>query len=110
MLVLVHTPPALATFSPRMRKNLYGVSEDANLGAILTHRGVLFLAVAVACAYAAFDVDARRTATLVAGISMLGFFAVYIGAGLPKGRLRTIALMDLVATPALIWVAIESWL
>jgi hypothetical protein len=110
VLVLVHTPPALAAFSPRLRQRLYGVSEDASLGVILTHRGVLFLAVAVACAYAALDADARRLATIIAAISMLGFFAAYAAAGLPKGQLRTIALMDLIATPALVFVISDAWL
>jgi hypothetical protein len=100
----------LAAFSPTLRKGLYGVSEDASLGVILTHRGALFLAVAVACAYAAFDPEARRLATIVAAISMLGYFAVYASAGLPKGQLRTIALMDLIATPALIFVLWDAWL
>lgn len=109
MLVLVHTPPALAAFSPGLRRRLYGVNEDANLGVILTHRGVLFLAVAVACVYAALAPDGRRLATIVAAISMLGFFAVYASAGMPKGQLRTIALMDLIATPALAFVAWEAW-
>jgi hypothetical protein len=109
VLTLVHTPPALAAFSPRLRKRLYGVSEDASLGVILTHRGVLFLAVAVACAYAAVDADARRLATIIAAISMLGFLAAYAAAGRPKGQLRAIALIDLIATPALAFVIFDAW-
>jgi hypothetical protein len=110
VLILVHTPPALASFSPRLRQRLYGVAEDASLSVILTHRGVLFLAVATACAYALFDPQSRQLASIVAAISVLGFLLTYALAGLPKGQLRSIALMDLIAAPALVIAAANAWL
>lgn len=109
VLALVHAPPALATFSPQLRQRMYGVSEDATLGVILTHRGILFLAVAVSCIYAVFENDGRRLASIVAGISMLGFLALYALAKLPKGRMRAIALMDALALPALAFALIDAW-
>ena len=36
-LVLVHAPPALATFSPQMRKRMYGV-DDAHLLIVTSDR------------------------------------------------------------------------
>lgn len=108
-LVLVHTPPALATFFPALRRRLYGVDENPQLAAILTHRGVLFLAVAVVCAYAASAPSARQAASIVAAISVAGFLLTYAGAGFPKGPLRSIALVDFVALVPLIIVTLDAW-
>jgi hypothetical protein len=107
-LVLVHVTPAAAAFSPRLRQRMYGVTEDATLAVILSHRGVLFLAVAAACAYAAFDPASRQLASIVAGISVLGFLAIYALSGQPK-RLRSIALIDLIAVAPLAWAIADAW-
>jgi hypothetical protein len=107
-LVLVHTPPALATFSPQMRKRMYGVDDSGSLGPILVHRGVLFLAVASVCALAAFNAEARVAALLVTSISLLGFLIVYAIARAPK-RLRTIALVDAIALIPLALVGADVW-
>jgi hypothetical protein len=107
-LVLVHTPPALATFSPSLRNRMYGVDGSDPLGLILTHRGVLFLAVASVCVLAAFNIEARLAAALVTSISLLGFLAAYVVAGAPK-RLRTIALVDAVALIPLAFVLFDVW-
>jgi hypothetical protein len=109
-LVLVHTPPALATFLPALRRRMYGVDEGGALGVILTHRGVLFLAVAAVCVYAAFEFDARRAASIMAAISVLGFLVIYAGAGFPKGSLRRVALADAVALLPLAAVAADAWI
>lgn len=108
-LVLVHTPPALATFSSRLRQRMYGVEDGGTLGVILTHRGVLFLAIAALCAYAAFAPDARRAASLAAAISVVGFLIIYVTSGAPE-RLRSIALTDAVAVIPLIAVSYDAWL
>lgn len=107
-LVLVHTPPALATFSAPMRKRMYGVDDGGPLGLILSHRGVLFLAVASVCVLAAFNAEARLAAALVTAISVLGFLIGYVLAGSPK-RLRTIALVDAAALIPLAIVLIDVW-
>lgn len=107
-LALIHTPPALAAFSPALRKRMYGVEEGGALGLILAHRGVLFLAVAVACVFAAFNVEARPLATIVTAISLLGFLIGYALMGAPK-RLRTIALTDAVGLIPLAAVLVEAW-
>lgn len=109
IIALIHTPPALAAFSPQLRKRMYGVDETPALSVMLTHRGVLFLAVALACAFAAFNTNARQVATIVAGVSVFGFLIVYAAANFPKGPLRTIALMDVVAAIALIYAAFGAW-
>jgi len=107
-LVLVHVMPAAAAFSPRLRQRMYGVTEDSTLAAILSHRGVLFLAVAVACGYAAFDPASRQLAAIVAAISVPGFLAIYAASGMPK-RLRSIALIDLIAVAPLAWAVADAW-
>lgn len=109
-LMLVHTPPALAAFSPALRRRMYGVNEDGQLGLILTHRGILFLAVAVVCLYAALlPGDGRRAAAVVTTISLVGFLALYIGAKAPKGPLRPIAIADTIALAPLAVVIIDAW-
>lgn len=108
LVALIHTPPALAAFSPRLRARLYGVEETPTLGAILAHRGVLFLAVALACVFAAFNAESRQLATIVAGVSVFGFLAVYAMAKFPNA-LRSIALMDVVAAVALVFAALDAW-
>lgn len=108
-LVLVHAPPALATFSPRMRKRMYGVDDAGPLGLILSHRGVLFLAVASVCALAAFNAEARLAASLVTSISVVGFLIGYALAGAPK-RLRTIAIVDAAALIPLAYVLFDVWI
>ena len=107
-LMLVHTPPALATFSAKLRQRMYGVEEGGPLGVILTHRGVLFLAVAAVCVLAAFVPGARIAAGLVVSISVLGFLATYLLGGSPR-QLRTIALMDAIALAPLALVLIDVW-
>lgn len=107
-LLLVHTPPALATFLPQMRKRMYGVDDAGPLGLILAHRGVLFLAVVSVCLLAAFNAEARLAAALVTSISVLGFLIGYVLAGAPK-RLRTIALVDALALIPLALVLLDVW-
>jgi hypothetical protein len=87
---------------------MYGVDEGGPLGVILTHRGVLFLAVAAVCVLAAFVPSARVAAALVVSISLIGFLATYVLGGAPK-RLRTIALIDAIALAPLALVLIEVW-
>lgn len=107
-LLLVHTPPALATFLPQMRKRMYGVDDAGPLGLILAHRGVLFLAVASVCLLAAFNAEARLAAALVTSISVLGFLIGYVLAGAPK-RPRTIARVDALALMPLALVLFDVW-
>jgi hypothetical protein len=108
VLLLIHVMPAAAAFSPRLRKRMYGVEENGVLGVILAHRGFLFLAVAAACAYAAFDTASRPLATIVTAISVLGFLALYVLAGSPKA-LRQIAVVDLIGVPPLVFVFYDAW-
>lgn len=106
-LTLVHTPPALATFSARLRRRMYGL-EPGPLDLILIHRGVLFLAVACVCVLAAVNDEARIAAVLVTSISVLGFLIAYVVAGSPK-RTRTIAIVDAIALIPLAVVIADVW-
>jgi len=108
-LALIHLTPALAFFAPGLVQKLYGLPPQGDLGVLLIHRGVLFLAVCVAAIYAMFSVDARRLAALVLCISMIGLLIVYIRAGLPGGALRKIAVIDFIGLLPLIFVTWRAW-
>ena len=108
-LVAIHASPAAVAVVPGMAQRLYGGAASGNLGILLTHRGVLFLAVLAAAALAIFDDAGRRTASVVAAISMIGFLQLYARAGMPAGPLRTIAWVDLVGLVPLIFVSLAAW-
>lgn len=108
-LALVHLPPAAVLLRPGLTGTLYGTSASGDVGVLLIHRGALFLAVVVLCVFAAIEPSARRAASLVLGISVLGFLAVYAMAGMPAGALRIIALADAVALLPLGWVMWQAW-
>ncbi len=107
-LALIHTPPALAAFSSALRKRMYGVEEDGALGLVLTHRGVLFLAVAAACVFAVFDGAARALASVVVSISLLGFLVAYVMAERPA-RLRAVARIDAIGLIPLGAALLDAW-
>ena len=108
-LVLVHLMPSVVLFVPGMTEKLYQVSPDGDIGILTVHRGALFLAVLAAALYAAFSPAARRVASRVAGISVIGFLFVYARAGMPAGPLRTIAWVDLFAVLPLLLVTWQAW-
>lgn len=99
---LVHLVPALALFRPAMITQLYGVAPGSPVFLLMHHRAALFLAVLVACVWAAFDPGGRKLATLVAAISMLSFLVLYQSYGRPAS-LGTIALVDLIGLIPLAW-------
>ena len=109
MLLLVHLSPTAVLFSPGMVQKLYRLEPSGITGLLLTHRGAQFLAVVVVCAFAAFDVEARRGASLVVAISVIGFLVLYARAGLPTGPLRKIAVVDFLALAPLILVLVTAW-
>jgi hypothetical protein len=110
IIAAIHASPAAVLFRPALTNTLYGVAPDGAAGLLLVHRGGLFLAVFAVAVFAAFVPDARKAATIVAGISVLSFLAIYLLAGAPAGPLRTIALADLVALPPLAVVIWRAWL
>ena len=110
-LALIHAPPALATFLPALRRRLYGgVDERGQLGIILIHRGILFLAVFAACLFAAFNAKAHELATIVVAISVVGFLLVYLRAA-PSSRrpLRNVAAVDAIGLVPLAVVVLDAW-
>lgn len=102
LVALVHLIPALALFRPALITRLYGVAPDSPLFLLMHHRAALFFAVLVACAWAAFDPDGRKLATVIAAISMLSFLFLYHSRGRPAS-LSTIALVDLIGLAPLAW-------
>lgn len=109
LLALVHLSPAAAAVSPALINRLYGVAPAGNLGVILAHRGVLFLAIIAACVCAVFDPPARRALSLVVAVSVVGFLVLYARAGAPAGPLRRIAIVDAIALVPLLVVAVAAW-
>lgn len=96
--------PALALFRPATLTTLYGIAADNPLFLLMQHRAALFLAVFVACIWAAFVPEGRRLAVLVVAISMVSFLALYWMAGSPA-PLKRVALVDLAGLPVLAGVA-----
>lgn len=108
VLAAIHLAPATVLVDPGLTLKLYGVPPDGAAGVLLIHRGALFLAVVAVALLAVFSPEARRAASLVVGISVIGFLAVYTAQGLPAGPLRIIALVDaaaLLPLAACIWLA-----
>jgi len=108
-LALVHLVPSLVLFHPALTERLYSVPASGDVGILLTHRGALFLAVIVACLFAAFDPALRRAMACIVAISVISFLLLYVQAGLPEGNLRTIALTDGAALFPLAYVTWHAW-
>lgn len=106
-LAAVHALPAAVLAKPGLTRSLYGVEPDGDVGILIVHRGALFLAVLAVALHAAVDGSGRRAASLVVGISVVGFLAVYAAMGAPAGPLRTVALVD---AAALIPLALVTWM
>jgi hypothetical protein len=105
VLAIVHATPAAVLFRPSLVQLLYGAAADGPAGILLTHRGALFLGVALAAVWAAFDPQVRRLVSLILAVSLVGFLIVYARAGMPAGPLGTIALVDAMALAPLLLVA-----
>lgn len=110
LLAATHVMPALVFFRPEMTARLYDIAPTGDIGLLLVHRGALFAAVCAAAVFALFDTEARRLASLVLAISIVGFLIVYLRAGAPTGALRTIAIVDLIALAPLAFVLWAAWL
>ena len=109
ILAAVHASPAAVLFKPALTQALYGVPPTGPTGLLVVHRGALFLAVFVVAVFAAFSPDARKAATLVVGISLVGFLTVYMMSGAPQGPIRTIAVVDALALLPLAYVTWSAW-
>ena len=108
-LLLIHVAPAAALFSQGLLQTLYSVNADRELSVLLRHRGALFLAVVVACGFALIDPASRRVASVVVALSLMGYLWLYAEAGMPRGSLRSVAIVDLVALAPLMLVLIDAW-
>jgi hypothetical protein len=108
VLAVVHLPPAAATVVPGLIERLYGVEPKGDVGVLLVHRAVLFLAVAAASVYAVFVRTARPVSSIVVATSIMGFLAVYLRAGSPRA-LHMIAVVDMVVLIPLGVVMVDAW-
>ena len=107
-LALLHLAPAAVLLRPELAARLYDVDPAGTAGALIVHRGALFLAVLVAAVWALFDPGARRLASVVVAISMAGFLLVWWRAGSPEA-LRGIAIADMVGLVPLGVVLWAAW-
>jgi hypothetical protein len=108
-LALIHLLPAVSAFRPSLIERLYGVSPSGDLSVILQHRGVLFVAIVVACIFGALEPSARRPLAIVVAISVVGFLISYARAGMPRGPLRRVALVDAIGLVPLAIVVYVAW-
>ncbi len=108
-LALVHVMPAVVLFAPAMTERLYGVQPTGDVGILIVHRGALFLAIVLAALFAMIDPAARRVASFVVTVSVVGFLVVYARAGMPGGALRTVAIADVAALAPLAFVTWLAW-
>lgn len=109
VLALAHLPPAAVAVRPALLQRLYGVAPHGSEGLLLQHRGLLFVGVALAAALAVFDPDARRAASLVVAVSVLGFLVIYARGGCPAGPLRSIAWVDVALLLPLVFTTHDAW-
>lgn len=104
LLAAIHAVPALALFRPAILTGLYGVASDSPLFLLMQHRAALFMAIFVACVWAAFVPEGRRLAALVVAISIISFLVLFALGGSPA-PLKRIAMVDLAGLPVLAGVA-----
>ena len=109
LLAALHIGPALPAVLPQTIKRLYDVDPSGTIGTLLIHRGVLFLAIAIAALYAIFDPGVRPLSALLLTLSMVGFLIHYLRAGMPDSALRKIAVLDLIGLIPLAWVSWQAW-
>ena len=107
VVALVNLTPGLGVLSAQRLEVLYGVAlADPDLVILMRHRAVLLAIVGGLLAAAAFQPQ-LRTAAVVAGlVSMLSFVALAASAGGGSPPLRTVAIIDVVATLALVVAAV----
>jgi len=104
---VVNLLPVSGAISAARLEALYGVAfREPNLVVLMRHRALLFGIVGVLLVVSAFR-PALRTAGLAAGLfSMLSFVAIAWLAGEVNAELRRVAVVDVVASAALIFAAV----
>lgn len=106
---LIHLSPAAVFFAPSLIERVYGITAGGPSDLLLVHRGALFAGVVVTAALAIFDAGARRSASLFAAMSVIGYLIAYWRAGAPSGALQTVARVDLFALAPLAVVIYDAW-
>ena len=109
ILGLVHVPPAAVFFAPALMERVYRIAPGGPADLLLVHRGALFAGVVATAGLATIDGGARRTASLFAATSVIGYLIVYARAGSPSGALQTVARVDLFALAPLAVVLYDAW-
>jgi hypothetical protein len=108
VLAAIHLLPALALLRPALLVRLYGVESGSVPALLLHHRAALFAAILITCLWAAFVPGVRQLASVVVGLSMLGFLLLYWSGGSPPA-LRIIAIADAAGLPFLAYAAWQAF-
>jgi hypothetical protein len=99
----VNLAPVGGALSSDRLQAAYGVAfTDPNLVILMRHRAVLFAVVGGLLAVAAFHAPLRRAAYVAGFLSMLSFLLILVGVGGYNPELRRIAVVDAVASLALL--------
>lgn len=106
--LFVHLPPFATLFAPSLITKLYDVAPNAVSFPLPHHRAALFEILMIACLWAGFDPDVRKSAFEVTSLSMVSFLAIYFGNGQPPS-LKTIALVDGAGLPFLAFVGWKAF-
>jgi hypothetical protein len=102
----IHLMPIAPVFVPETLSRLYGIApDDSTLLVLLRHRALLLALVGILCLWASWAPGVRPAALLAAAINVAGFLGFYALYGNPAGALRTIAIVDLIALPPLVFAA-----
>jgi hypothetical protein len=100
---LVNFAPVLGLLGANRLAGLYGIAEPAgDLEVLLRHRALLFGLVGGFIIWSAFKPTFQPVAMLMAAVSMLGYVVLVWLVGEPGAQLYRVALVDIVASLALL--------
>ena len=104
---LINLLPVAIAFLPEKIASSYGVTVSSNsMELLLRHRAVLFGIVSLILIHAAITKSNYILATIIGLISMLSFVLLYNHIGEINKELKTIMVIDLIASLCLITVLI----
>jgi len=108
---LINFLPVVGALSGRRIEVLYGVAvEDSNSEILLRHRAVLFGIVGTLIIASAFDSSLRPAGYAAGFTAMLTFILITGLVGNYNANLRRVAIVDIVATAALLTAALIDYI
>jgi hypothetical protein len=108
---LINFLPVIGALSGKRIEALYGVAvEDSNAEILLRHRAVLFGIVGTLIIASAFDSSLRPAGYAAGFTAMLTFILITRLVGNYNANLRRVAIVDIVATAALLTAALIDYI